>query len=668
MVDSVVVSGAPYAVSLDSTTTSVDVLTPEDLARAPAGGLGEVLDGEPGLRSTAYGPGASRPIIRGQSGARVLILQNGVGLVDASALSPDHAVAADPGMASRVEVLRGPSALAYGGGAIGGVVNVIDERIPTSAPADGLEGWARGSYSTVDEGAAGAFGFKAGRGPWVFALDGERRVSDDYQTPVSSISDRLAAAEGLTPLPLRKQLNTDVAVAGYGVGVSRILADGYLGVSARRTTTQYGIPFAQDSAPLAEGPIGISLQQTRFDARGETAANFGPFNRVRFSAGYADYHHAELDRGADGAVGTEFFSEGGEGRLELIQRDRNGWQGAVGFQRLKRNFEAVGDEAFIPPVEIAENGAFLLQRLERGKWGVEGGLRLDRRTLDADLQGRPTSIIAQTFGVDWSAARSNPAFSNLSAAAGAFIRPSEPWFLALAISRNARAPTEFELFSDGPHEGTESYQLGDPTLRSEVVTSVEGTVRYRKQRLRLEGHLYRARYAGYIDEIPTGDVVSDEGDPSDPELPVLRFVQSNATFTGGEIELRYEAVHRPSGSLFLEASADTVRGQTRLGPAARMPPAALTGRVTWEGEKLDAHVEVRRVEAQRRLAANELATDGYTVVNLSAGYRPLPDGDLTIFVDVVNLTDAETREHTSFLKDLAPGAGRSVRLGMSSRF
>lgn len=666
----VVVTAAPYAVSLDSVATSVNVVGREELDRAPAVGLGDILNGLPGLRSTFYGPGASRPVIRGLSGPRVLILQNGVGLVDASSLSPDHAVASEPGEASRIEVLRGPSTLAYGGSAIGGVVNVLDDRIPTTPAIDGPEGRVAASVGSVDDSYSLSGDIRIGSGPWVFAADAVKRESSDYDTPVNPVSDRLAAAEGVTPLADRVVRNTDVSMLAYGAGISRVGDDGYIGVSAKRTETQYGVPYEQIvivGPPPAEGPVYIDLKQTRLDARGESAVSLGVFDRARFSVGYADYEHAEIEV-ATGAVGTRFLSQGTEGRVELVQAERDGWKGAVGVQGLARDFEAIGDEAFIPPTSIAETGVFVLQRLDRDAWGVEGGLRLDRRELDASLTGRPTSDVAAFHGLDWSTTRAGQEFSNLSASAAIYWRPATDWFLGFSVSRNGRAPTEFELFADGPHGGTGSYEVGDPTLDSEKVTSYEITLRWTGGG-RAELHLFSAEYDGFIQELPTGLLAEDDGTISATgELPVYRYTQTGATFSGVEFEASHDLWLDGGRSLAIEGVFDTVRGETDLGAPARIPSWSATARLVWKGEATDGQLEVRQVGDQDRLAAFESPTDGYTLVNAQAGYKPFADRDLTLFVEGRNLGDVEAREHTSFLKDIAPLPGRSIRAGVSWAF
>ena len=641
-VSKVVITAAPYPVSLDTVTSSVNIITRDHLDLAPPAGLGDMLNGQPGLRSTAYGPGASRPIIRGLAGPRVMILENGVGQVDASSLSPDHAVASDPGEASRIEVLRGPSTLAYGGSGIGGVVNIIDDRVPSSPAENGFEGRIAGSLSSVDDGRSINGSAKFGRGPLVFAIDADHRESSDYKVPTTPVSSRLAARDGLTPDPDKTVKNTDVEIDAYGAGVSYVHDRGFFGVAVKKTDMTYGVPYLQILAPIdpdAEGPVSIHLQQTRYDLRGEQDVDLGPFAKIRLSAGHAKYEHAEVSV-EDGEVGTRFLSNGNEGRVELVQKERDGWQGAVGFQALERHFKAIGDEAFVPSTDIKEYGIFTLQRLDKGVWGVDAGLRFDSRELKTDFTKR--------------------SFDNVSGSLGVFYKPADKQFVALTLSRNGRAPTEFELFADGPHPGTGGYEVGDATLKSEKVTSLEATYRYTGDRLRLEGHLWGARYNGFIEEKPTGAV--EDG------LPVFQYFQTDAKFHGAEAEASYTAWSDGDKALKLEGVYDWVRGSTDLGIPARVPSWALTGRVVWSAPRVQAQAEVRRVASQNRVSTFELPTDGYTQVNAMVTFKPIVDSPLRLFIDGRNLTNETIREHTSFLKDFTPAPGRSVRAGFAWRF
>lgn len=656
-VGEVVITAAPYAISLDSATTSVDILKRAELDQAPAGGLGDVLSGMAGVRSSFFGPGASRPVIRGLSGPRVLVLSNGLGQVDASGLSPDHAVATDPQEAERIEVLRGPSALAYGGSAIGGVVNVIDDRIPTR-PVDRLSGRVHASGSSVDDGWMVGGALKGGAGPWVFTVDGLRRESNDYEVPTAPESRRLAESEGEEwgGDVDSKVENTFANLSAYGAGLSYTGERGYIGASVKRIETRYGVPGHahehdhddhdddhgdddHDDHEDGEEAVSIDLKQTRYDLRAEYRMEGGPFELVRFAGGYADYTHSELE---GGAVGTRFDSDGWEGRLELVQPNRNGWQGAVGVQALNRDFKAQGDEAFVPDTETTEVGVFTLQRYDRESWGVEGGLRIERRELDSLVGSRD--------------------FTPFSASLAVFARPAQGWFVSLAGARTERAPAQEELFANGPHPATQSFEVGDPTLDSEVSWSGDLTAHYGNDRFEVDAHLFVVRYDGFIDLRPTG------AEDPDSELPIFQFVQTDATFHGFEIDGSYRLWDSGEKSFRLEASADWVRGKTDLGPPARIPPWSVSGRGIYDGGWWTGSLEVRHVGGQGRVAAFELPTAHYTTVNASLSVRPLADRDLRLFVEARNLGDVEAREHASFLKDLAPLPGRNIRLGMGYRF
>jgi iron complex outermembrane receptor protein len=639
-VSKVVVTAAPYAVSADNLTASVAIVDRTDLDLAPPTGLGDLLSGMPGVRSTAFGAGASRPVVRGLAGPRVQVLTNGVGQIDASALSPDHQVATDPGEAERIEVLRGPAALAYGGSAIGGVINIIDDRIASRAPDGGVSGRFLASGATGDDSYAVSGAIHAAVGPLVLTLDGLKREADDYEIPVYPESRRQLALEGETAEGGGGKLaNTAVDLKAFGGGVSYIGADGFIGVSVKKTDTTYGVPGHAHEEPGVEeeGPVTIGLTQTRVDLRGEYTKPFGPFAKLRASAGHADYEHTEFE---GDAVGTKFMSDGYEGRVELVQTERNGWKGAVGVQALRRNFDAQGDEAYVPKTKITEYGAFTQQRVEKAGWGYEGGLRIDYRNLDS-LKGEAD-------------------FTNLSGSVGIFTRPSDAVFFGVALSRNSRAPTEAELYAEGPHVATRGFEIGDPNLEEETAWSVEATAHYTGERLSADLHLFTARYDGFIDLRPTG--AEEDG------LAVYQYIQTKADFRGFEVETSYKAWRRDDQSLTLEASGDFVRGATDLGPPARIPSYSVSGRAIYDARFWTARVEARHVGEQDRVAEGELPTDAYTVLNASVAWKPKGDGQLRVFLDGRNLTDEEIREHASFLKDIAPSAGRSVRAGVAWRF
>ena len=642
--DEVIVTGTPFGVTDRASLLAVEVLDEEDLAVAPASTLGDLVNGLPGVRSTNFAPGASRPVIRGLSGPRVQVLTNGLGMIDASSVSPDHQVAVDPAEARRIEIVRGPSTLVFGGSAIGGVVHIIDDRIPTEPAEGGMDGHVSAQGSTVDDGTSFGARLKTNAGPLVFTADAFTRSASDYDVPVFPESQRLLDEEGEEAGDERTVENTFVELDQYGAGVSWIGSRGYLGASVKRVETTYGVPgHAHEPDPLdpdaEEESVSIGLEQTRIDVRGEWAFDTGPISAARLSAGWADYAHTEFE---GDEVGTQFFSDGYEGRFELIQRERNGWQGVVGLQLLDRTFDAVGDEAYVPRTAITERGLYTVQRFDRGGLGFEGGLRLDERSLES-LAGERD-------------------FTNISASAGAFFRPSGPLFLGLSVARNERAPSEVELFAEGAHVATGAFEVGDIDLESEVATSVEGTVHYASGPFEFDLHAYHADYDGFIDLRPTGVDDVDSG------LPVFAYVQTDATFRGLEAEASYNIWESGERSLTLSGAADMVRASTDLGPAARIPPWSVTAGLDWTSRLFDVGLEVRHVGEQDRTAAFERPTDSYTMVNLKCSVRPFADRDIILFAEAANLTDEEAREHASFQKDIAPRPGRSLRVGATYRF
>ncbi len=639
----IIVTGAPYGISQRASVIATDVVDEQTLATAPAASLGDMLSGRPGIRSTDFAPGASRPVIRGLSGPRVQVLTNGIGLIDASSVSPDHAVATDPAEANRIEIIRGPATLVYGGSAIGGVVNVLDDRIPTEIPEGGVSGVVSTQASSVDDGRS-AFGrVTVGSGNFAFNVDGVKRKTDDYDIPAPAISARRAAAEGITREDTGTQPNSYTDLEAWGVGGSYIGDKGFAGVSYKNTDSEYGT--------VAEESVFIKLNQKRWDARGEYRFDSGPFSALRGSYGHADYTHTEFE--AVGEPGTIFNSDGWEGRADLVQRERNGWNGAVGVQALSRNFEAIGEEAFVPSVKIDELGLYTVQRLDLGNHGFEGGLRYDRRELSGTPIGGASEVTRE--------------FDNWSASAAAFIRPTAGLFLGLSLAHNERAPSEVELFADGVHIATAAYETGDLTLNSEKVTTLEGTAHYDRGRFTGDLHIYHSWYNGFIDERPTGDQFYFEEE--DEFFPIYRFVQTDAKFYGFELEGAYALWQDGDRKLSLEGAADYVHAQTDFGPAARIPPYSVTGRLAWTSTRFDASAEVRHVGEQDRVANEfELPTDDYTLVNASVAVRPFAQQNVTLFAEARNLTNEEAREHVSFLKDIAPLPGRNLRIGVAYRF
>lgn len=621
-----VVVTAPLEGARIESLQGAEVLKRDAIVERLANTLGEVLAGLPGVSSTFYGPGAARPIIRGLGDDRIRILENGIGTIDASSASPDHAVGADPLDARRIEVLRGAAALAYGGNAIGGVVNVIDETIPTRIPERGWSARGLASYSSADKGVQGGLGLAAALGDGVIVNgDWAHREADDYETPL-----------GRTP-------NSFVDTRSYALGASLVKDWGFAGLGWKRFETAYGLP------PEAPGEAGghIELKQDRYETRGDVRIGDGFARRFDFAFQYSDYTHTEFE--GDGEPGTTFNNKGYEARAELhtsAYGDR--LTGATGFQLSHTDFEAIGEEAFMTPTTTDDYGLFTVQRWDEGGWGLEGGLRIEHRDVDNAVAGSRD-------------------FTPVSVSAGVFFRPTDNWFAGLSVARTERAPTNVELFADGPHLATEAYEVGDPSLGKETALSVEGSLRYASDIYSFELSVYRIGFDGYVALIPTGaDVELDPGET----LPEYAFIQRDATFTGGEISGSARLGEVGGFTIRADAAADLVRAEFEQGRGdlPRIPPSTVTLGLAADNGAFKARVELVDIAKQTRTAAFETETPGSTVLNARLSWRPLADQDITLLLDATNLTDELVRVHTSFLKDDFPRPGRSFRFAISASY
>lgn len=657
--DDEIVVTAPIEGSRLESLQGADVLRRNDVVEQLTGGIGETVATLPGVSSSFFGAGASRPVIRGLGDDRVRILQNGVGAIDASSASPDHAVTADGLDAERIEVLRGAAALAYGGNAVGGVINVIDNSIAKGVPENGFRIDGLAGVNSGDEGYQLNLGAAAAAGPLVFSVDVGTRESENYEIPGFARSAALRAAEPAAPgvAEVRGEApNSFVSYDTYSGGVSLVRDWGFSGVSVKRTETEYGLA-PEDIGSTLGGRI--ELEQTRVEARGDIRIDLGVFDRIDYAAQWSDYEHSEIEE--DGEVAATFTNEGYELRLEA---HHNGFgdklDGAVGLQLSDTDFGAVGEEAFVTPTTSTDVGAFAVQRLDLGGWGLEGGLRLERRELD--------NVIA---GVrDFDAA---------SASAGAFVRPTPNWFIGATLARTERAPTTVELFADGPHLATGAYERGDAALDKETALSLELSARYTTERFRFEANAWRVDYADYIALVDSGleydkdnEVIGAPGSaPAGAEtLPVFDYVSRDAEFTGGEVVIGADLFTLGEVTIGADAAADFVRAEFDAGGnVPRIPPRTLTLGLEARKGASKARIEMVDVAEQDDVAAFETSTEGYTLLNARLAWAPVKDNDrIRVVLDGRNLTDEEAREHISFLKDVLPRPGRSVRLALVAGF
>lgn len=636
----------------------VSVLSGADLDAARRTSIGETLAQLPGVSATSFGPTASRPVLRGFQGDRIRVLTDGIGSFDASSSSVDHAVAINPLLAERIEVLRGPAALLYGSSAIGGVVNVLGTRIPRNVPAEPLHVEANADYGSAAEErrAAGIVDVAIG-GNFVVHLDGSYAKTDDLRTGGFLLSRPLraeAAASGdaeIQELATRRGRlpNTASEQTEFGGGIAYVAEGGNIGVSFSRLDNEYGVPirFALAEGEEAEAPT-LDVRQDRFDLRAEITPATGAFDAIRLRAGYGDYRHFEIED--TGEIATTFLNDGAEARLEFVQRRQGAWSGAFGGQLMTRDFTVVGEEAFLPPTSTTQAGLFAVQNLDLGGFRLEAGGRYENTAVEAQA--------SEALGTD----RDRRTFDAFSGSIGGSVGLAGTLRVGVNLSHTERAPTAEELFAAGPHLATQAYEIGNADFAKERSNGAELVVRAGDDAFRIEASGYYNDFSNFIFQSPTGE--EEDG------LPVYAYRAAGAEQWGVEGEVSARLARIGDGEVRVEALADYVRVTLdEVGPAPFIPPLRALGALEYRAASLDLRGEVEHVTEQERIAEFETMTPGYTMVNARAEWRPGGIGSaFAIRVAANNIFDVEARRHASFLKDYAPLAGRDIRVGGSIRF
>ncbi|MDT7935031.1 MAG: TonB-dependent receptor [Sphingomonadaceae bacterium] len=653
-----IVVSAGYRRDRADLLSSVSVLQGAELDTQLRPTIGETLARQPGVSATSFGPNASRPILRGLDAERVRVLTDGIGSFDVSNTSVDHAVIVNPQLAERIEVLRGPAAILYGSSAIGGVVNVIDSRIPRHAHDEAVHLDLLGQYgSAAREGSfGGVLDVPLGRG-WIAHADGSYLETGDLgiggfvlspsaraQALASPNADvrALAALKDRLPNTASRTVNGAGAIAYVGDHVEG-------GVSVAQFSTLYGVPTRFDLDTGDGERTRIAAGQTRIDGRASYLFDDGFLDRINVRAGYARYQHQEI--ADDGTIGTTFRNNGGEGRLEFVQRERNGWRGTSGAQLFVRDFEALGDEAFVPRNETTQWGLFTLQELNLGRLRLEGGARYERTTVatqDALFRGLPN--------------RFNRSFDAVSGTVGASVKAVGPFRIGLNLSRSERAPSAEELLANGPHGGTQAFEIGNRGFTTERSIGAELTLKGNASNWRFEGAAYIQKFDGFIYQQQTAAVDADSG------LPVFQYAQAPARFWGLEGQLTVTLLRRGPSELNVDATADYVNATilNGIGPVPRIPPFRFLGGISYGDRKLNGRIEVETVDRQDRVAPVETVTPAYTLVNASIAWKPAALERLAaqFVLSLNNIGDVDARRATSFLKDFAPLPGRDVRLSL----
>jgi iron complex outermembrane receptor protein len=644
-IDSVIVS-APLHKTAAETALPVTVIGGDELQQRAAGSIGATLDSSPGLANASFGPGVGQPVIRGQQGPRVQVLENGAASGDASGVSADHAVTVEPMLAESIEVLRGPSTLLYGGGAIGGVVNVIDNRIPKLLrdKTDGAIEYRHDSNDDADttvlklDGSAGQFGWH---------LDGVYRDWNDSEIPGSAfdrgnVADLSQNSKGFVD-------NTAGRNHSVAAGGSWIFDSGYLGASFNDMSNYYGIPTVAGG----EAGVHIDMRQKRYDVAGEWDDPAAAIDALRGRLTYTDYRHEELED--TGEVGTRFTNETWQNRLELVHQPLFGWHGVIGLQLKRSDFAAAGEEGFIPESIGKGAGLFLIEDYHYRDFVYELGLRYDSDRIDPD-----------------SAVAGGKSFNNLSASAGGTWKFAPDWSLGLALSHSERAPTVEELFSNVENEpgdyvvhgATQSIEVGNPDLERETSRNIDLTLSYKRGRFDGYVTLFDNRFKDFI-------FLANRGAVGAEDAPVLLYSQEDAHFTGAEFNLTTLLAEIAQGRWSIDLYGDSVRGELDdSGDVPRMPPLRIGTRLKWDGAAFAAYAGVLHAASQDRAGEFETDTDGYNRVDAGIDYylTMAEARDTQLFIRGTNLTNQTIRASTSFLRDYAPEPGRSIEAGFRFSF
>lgn len=708
--NSIVVRASPLPQTAEDLTRPVDVLAGSRLDEVRSATLGETVSRLAGVQSSYFGPGVGRPVIRGLDGARVQVLGDGLASGDVSTVSVDHAVSIEPFLADQIEVLKGPSTLLYGSGAIGGAVNVVEGRIPERATATPLEGRAELRAGSVNDERTGMLRLDgtSASGNLVFHLDALHRETGDYDIPGFAESaalreqehghdddhghdhdgdhDHAESARGVLP-------NTALRTDSAALGLSWVGERGFIGMGASLFNTRYGVPGhvhlddghghgdghghdddhghdADDDHDHADAHgdddgVRIVMDQRRYELRGGLD-HVGAFDSLRVKIAHTAYTHTEYE---GTAIGTVFDNDSTEARVELVHRDWAGWDGAFGLQAWQRDFRAVGAEAFVPASESRDAGLFWIGRRSLGPVDLELGARHDRNRIEVDA--------ARAIGPSRD-------FDATSLSAAARWHLGNGLHLSFGLDRAQRSPTAEELYSNGLHVATRSYEFGNPELRHETANRAEVGLHWHRGPLQLELSLYAVDYQDFIYLADTG--IEDGG------TPARVWSQADARFGGGEFDLQWTFLDNAAGRWTLRGFGDAVSArlsgsgtqEVRFavphgdhfhrytadlaldGHLPRIAPWRAGAELRWEGQAWRAGVGAVRYARQDRVAAYEDETAGYTLVhaNLAWHLDTASGNALEVFVDGSNLLDEEARPHTSFLRDLAPLPGRGISAGV----
>ncbi|CAM8325101.1 CirA Outer membrane receptor proteins, mostly Fe transport [Candidatus Methylopumilus planktonicus] len=670
------VTGNPLGVGSDQMVVPISILNGRELSLKRENTLAETLNSIPGVSNSSFGPSVGRPMIRGMDSDRIKILQNGVNNLDASNLSSDHGVSIDPLIIEQIDVIRGPATLLYGGGAVGGVVNAIDHRIPKEK-LQGITGRGEVRYGGANLEQSNAAVVDVGTGNFVMHFDAYNRDSKNLRIPGNAISNRLESTQVWNPeggtatsgdhpvypgsygtYPTnhgrKKLLNSQSETRGGAVGASMIFDRGYAGVSYAKHQTKYG--------SVKEPGILLDMDTDRIDFASEIRDLGSFFERAKFRAAYTDYRHHEM---GGGEIHSTFKNTGIDGTFELAHAPLMGLKGILGAQFDNGKFDAIGHEAFLPNSKTNSQSIYVYEELPLSQHKMTFGLRHGKHEVESKGGGEEGQ-----FGDP-----SRKKFNTNNAAIGGLYALNEQWSLTGNLSHNERAPSYFELFANGVHTATGVYQEGQTDLKKEKSNGLDGQIRWKSGQDSLTVGAYFNKFSNFI-----GLLSTDSPGRAHNEDETAEITYKKSTFSG--IKAEFKGVELEGKTMLTDYLQFNVRGdyvdakdKTNGGYVPRISPLKLGAGLKYEFDRFGARLDVLHAFKQDRVASNynyegtkELMAEAYTNVSMMATYKLPTQLNLEAFTRANNLLDQEIREHTSFLKDIAPMGGRSIIFGLRGEF
>ena len=650
-------TGGPASVIAADTFFPVTIITGTEIEGQHDRTLGDVMFTEPGITSSTFAPGSSRPIIRGLDNFRVRLQENGVGSHDVSALSEDHAVTIDPLIVDQIEVIRGPATLRYGSQAIGGVVNANNNRIPDAIPGEGFYNVvAKGGYTTVDEGGEGALIVEGGADGFAFHADLYKRQTENYSIPG-------------TPAI---QKNSETDTEGGALGGSLVGDNGFIGVSFSRHQSDYQIPGGE----AEEREVRIDLDQKQFRSEGELRMGSGLIDTISYWFGFTDYEHDEIaNHDGEVEVASTFIQDEYEARTEVttvpVATPLGELTAAFGAQYGTRKLTAQGEGGeLLEPTETVNFAGYVFKELEP----VDG--------LAFQFAGRIEDVYVSGTAGDFPATFLPPPdepgdlvrnlrFNPVSGSVGVKVGLPQEITATFNGQYVERAPDGLELFARGPHEATATFEIGNPDIGIEVARTLEGGLKRGTGAARFEANAYYTEFDGFIFKRLTGNECGEEFDDCgvEDELTQIVYTQQDATFYGVELSGELDIFALGNGVVGVDGQYDYVRGYFPDGTnVPRITPERVGAGLFFRSDNLLARVGAVHALRQDTIAVNEMPTSSFTLLNSSLSYTTTssdPNGriaELTIGVSGENLLDDDVRNHVSFKKEDVLLPGRNFKL------